>query len=505
MPATTTTKEEILELLARRGFVLPSSEVYGGLGGFYDFGPVGSITKRKLVDAWRNWAVKREGFSEIDGSAVVRREVVEASGHLKSFVDPVVRCEKCGDAFRADHLIEEKLSEKAEGKSNEEIQKMLSEKKVNCPTCGTRLPAAVNSFQMMFGISVGAGKKAIEAYLRPETAQSIFIDFPRVFKITREKLPLGIAQAGKAFRNEISPRQGLIRMREFEQLEIEIFLDPEKLEEGMSDWDALRGTVVEFVKEGETLKAPVEELFSSGKIPVKQLAYWVAKEQVFYSEILGIPKEKIRFKFLPKGETPFYSKGNIDMEVETFYGWKETIGNAYRTDYDLTTHGKHSGKEFAVTLPDGRKIIPHVVEPSWGLQRMFYCALESAYRAKGFDRDWVWLDLPAEIAPYVVHVFPLMKRDGLDALAKKIAADLQKGGFDCLYDETGSIGKRYARADEIGCPFSVTIDYESIEKEKGDVTVRDRNTMKQVRVKIAELPVFIAKQLSVLLKKEGRE
>lgn len=478
-------KEEVFDLLVRRGFILPSSEIYGGLSGFYDFGPAGAAMRRKLVEEWRSWAVRREGFFEIDGSAVVRKEVVEASGHLKSFVDPVVKCEKCGEAFRADHLLEEKSGKQAEGKSNEEIGALLAESKINCPTCGTRLPAAVNSFQMMFGISVGAGKKAVEAFLRPETAQSIFIDFQRLFRVTREKLPLGVAQAGKAFRNEISPRQGMIRMREFEQLEIEIFLDPEKLEEGIADWDGLKGTEIGFVKDGTEEKKTVEALFAEGKIPTKQQAYWLAKEQVFYSRILGIPAGKIRFKFLSKEGTPFYSRGNIDMEVETAYGWKETIGNAYRTDYDLTTHSRACGKDFSITLPDGRRIVPHVVEPSWGLQRMFYCAIESAYRPKGDGRDWVWLKLPARIAPYQIHVFPLMKRDGLDDLARQVNSALLRAGLDSLYDETGSIGKRYARADEIGVPFCITVDYES--KDSADVTVRDRDTMAQARVKISEL------------------
>jgi len=488
------TKEDVFDLLVRRGFIIPSSEIYGGLSGFYDFGHLGSLVKRKLIDNWRDWAVRREGFFEIDGSSVVRKEVVEASGHLKSFVDPVVKCEKCFDAFRADHLVEEKLGKYVEGMTNEEIGKFFSEEKISCPTCGERLSGAVNSFQMMFGISVGAGKKAIESYLRPETAQSIFINFPRVFRATREKLPMGVAQAGKAFRNEISPRQGMIRMREFEQLEIEIFLDPEKLEEGMSDWDGIKGTVVEFVKEDVSERATVESLFAEGKVPAKHLAYWIGKEQVFYSDILGIPAEGIRFKFLPKAETPFYSKGNIDMEVKTLYGWKETIGNAYRTDYDLSTHIKHSGKDFSVTLPDGRKIVPHVIEPSWGLQRMFYCALEAGYRQKGEGRDWVWLDIPFSIAPYSAHVFPLMKRDGLDSLGKKIWKTLSAKGIDCLYDETGSIGKRYARADEIGCPFAITVDYESL--ENGTVTLRERNSMAQERVKIEELGEIMGKKLA---------
>jgi glycyl-tRNA synthetase len=484
--------DEVFDLLLRRGFIIPSSELYGGLSGFYDFGPVGCLAKRKITEAWRDWCVRKEGFVEIDGSVIVREEVLVASGHVKSFVDPIVKCEKCGDAFRADQLIEERLGDKVEGIPIKELNKILGEKKVNCPTCGNRLAANIDEFHMMFPVSVGAGKKAIPSYLRPETAQSIFMNFPRLFKVTREKLPLGVAQIGRSFRNEISPRQGMIRMREFDQMEIEIFIDPEKIEE-VPNWDDLKGTVVELVVGGASERAPVERLLSEKKIPNKPLAYWLAKEAVFYGKTLGIPEEKFRFRLLGPEETPFYSKGNIDMEVSTLYGWKETIGNAYRTDYDLGTHSKAIGKDFSVSLPDGRKILPHVVEPSWGLQRMFYCALEHAYRPNGFDREWVWLALPKRIAPYSVHVFPLMKRDGLDDLARKINSSLLNAGIDSLYDETGSIGKRYARADEIGCPYCVTVDYDSL--EKGDVTIRDRDTMKQVRINIDALADFIAKNL----------
>ncbi len=480
--------DNAFDLLVHKAFIIPSCEVYGGIGGFYDFGPLGTRVKQRMLSAWRDWCLRQEGFFEIDGSVVVRKEVLVASGHVKSFIDPMVKCGKCQEAFRADHLIEEQLKRNVEGTSVEGMNKILSKSKVFCPSCGTRLPAAIEEFHMMFPLSVGAGKKMIEGYLRPETAQTIFIDFPKIFKATREKLPLGIAQLGRSFRNEISPRQGLIRLREFEQLEIEIFLDPEKIDE-VAGWEKLKGTAVTLRKvDGGDEIASVEALLGKRLIPNKYVAYWLAKEALFYEKVLGIPSDKFRFRFLGPDETPFYSKGNIDMEVSTDYGWKETIGNAYRTDHDLGTHAKSSGKDFAVTV-DGKKFVPHVVEPSWGLQRMFYAALEHAYRPKDRDREWAWFALPAWLAPYDVNVFSLVKKDGLSEKAEEVNSTLSAAGLSTFCDHSGSIGKRYARADEMGVPCCVTIDYQT--KEDGTVTVRDRDTMKQVRVGMAYLAAMI--------------
>jgi glycyl-tRNA synthetase len=486
-------KEEVFELMLKRGFIIPSSEVYGGIAGFFDYGHVGTLFKQKILSAWRSWCVRREGFVEIDGAVVVRKEVLVASGHVKGFVDPLVKCVKCAEAFRPDHLIEEQAKIRVEGLTISQMNSILEERKIKCPACGERLPGTIDAFHMIFPLSIGAGKKSVEGYLRPETAQTIFTDFPRIFKSTREKLPLGVAQVGRSFRNEISPRQGMVRMREFEQLEIEIFLDPEKIGE-VTFWDELKGTKLTLAKpDGSEVSDSVESLLAAGLIPNKQIAYWLAKEQVFYLDALRIPGNVLRFRYLGPEETPFYSKGNIDMEVSTEYGWIETIGNAYRTDYDLGTHSAASGKDFSVTI-DGRKFMPHVVEPSWGLPRMFYSAIEHAYRPAGAGREWAWLELPVGLAPYTVHVFPLMKKDGLDELARTVNNSLLRTGFDSLYDESGSIGKRYARADEIGVPFCITIDYES--KEKGDATVRDRDKMTQERVKISELADFIRRKLA---------
>lgn len=482
---------DIYELFVRRGFLFPSSEMYGSLAGFYDYGPLGAGLRRKLVELWRNECVRKEGYVEIDGSNVLREEVLEASGHVANFGDPITRCKECEEVFRADHLINKEAGMNVEGLPNEEMTRIISEKGIKCTSCGGIL-LPVETFPLMFGLSVGA-RNPVKAYLRPETAQNIFTSFPRVFKAERERIPLGIAQVGRSFRNEISPRQGIIRLREFTQMEIEIFLHPDDLN-GHPRWDELSGTRVRLLTREEQKKGKPEheltetectagEAFKQGLIPSHYMAYWIAKETLFYQEI-GIPFGKFRFRHLLEDETPFYSTGNFDLEVMTAFGWKETIGNAYRTDHDLSSHAKLSGNKIEA-LRDGQKFTPHVFEPSWGLDRMFYCVMEYAYVPKDSDREWAWLRLPPKIAPVAVKVSPLMKRDGLDVIAGRILEELMDSGFDCVYDDSGNVGKRYARADEAGIPYCITVDYQS--KDDETVTIRNRDSMKQVRVRIDAL------------------
>jgi len=490
--ATASTTVDIYDLFARRGFLFPGSEMYGGLSGFYDYGPLGAGLRRKLVELWRQECVRNEGYVEIDGSNVLREEVLEASGHVANFGDPITRCKECDEVFRADHLInQEGGGINVEGLPNDEMTRIISEKKIKCSSCGGLL-LPVETFPLMFGLSVGA-RNPVKAYLRPETAQNIFTSFQRVFKAERERMPLGIAQTGRSFRNEISPRQGIIRLREFTQMEIEIFLSPDDLNKHPR-WNELSETQVRLLtrdeqKSGKSesefkeLECTASEALASGVIPSQYMAYWIAKETLFYLKI-GIPFDKFRFRHLLEDETPFYSTGNFDLEVMTEFGWKETIGNAYRTDHDLSSHAKRSGSKIEV-LKDGQKFTPHVFEPSWGLDRMFYCVMEYAYVPKDTDREWAWLRLSPKIAPVTVKVSPLMKRDGLDTIAGTILAELMRAGFDCVHDDSGNVGKRYARADEVGIPYCITVDYQS--KEDGTVTIRNRDTMKQVRVKMDHL------------------
>lgn len=478
-----------MELCLKRGFILPSCEIYNQMAGFYDYGPLGCAVKNKILAVWRDFCIRQEGFVEIDGSTILKGNVLEASGHATQFVDPIVKCTKCREAFRADHLVGEAVKGRfsAEGLSPGELDSVLKSKNVKCQKCGGPL-GQVEVFNLMFKLGVGAGEGTV-AYLRPETAQSIFCDFHRVFKAERERLPLGIAQIGRAYRNEISPRQGLLRMREFTQMEMEIFVDPEKIGEAPGSF--MGDAKIRLLTQDEKLEVvTAQEAVEKGIVPNKTMAHWLAKEFLFY-RTMGVPFEKMRMRHMPLKETPFYSKANFDLEVETSLGWKETIGNAYRTDHDLSTHSKHSGKDLSVMTRDGRRIVPHVIEPSWGFDRLFYCVMEHAYMPKGErstpaqPREWSWLRLPKQIAPYTAIVCPLMNKDELVAKAQAIYDALMKEGLDVFYDASGNIGKRYARADEVGIPFAVTIDYDTLNDNA--VTVRDRDTTKQDRVKIEKL------------------
>ncbi len=481
-------RNPVVELALRRGFVMPSSEIYGGLAGFYDYGPVGTLMKNKLISLWRHHCIRKEGYVEIDGANILREEVLKASGHVKSFTDPLTRCSKCKNSFRADHLVEEATGQRVEGLDANQLTKKLE--KVKCPNCGGKL-SKVELFHTMFDVRAGTSE-GTRAYLRPETAQSIFINFPRLFSVTREKLPLGVGQVGRAFRNEISPRNFLIRMREFTQMEIEIFLSPDQLD-SHPNWNEIKDVKLRLVKQdGKEVETTPEEMVRQKIAPNQYLAYWVGKAWLFYSA-LGIPRKNMRMKHLPKDETPFYSKSNFDLEVKTSFGWKEALGTAYRTDHDLSEHAKLSGKKMEAMFENG-KIIPHVIEPSWGVDRPFYMILEAAYRPKTKEKDWEWLQLPPVIAPYISAVFPLMRKDGQPEKALEVTKNLLEKGFDVFYDKTGSIGKRYARADEIGTPFCITIDYDTA--KDNTVTLRHRDTGKQDRVKIEELPKLLGEALN---------
>jgi glycyl-tRNA synthetase len=311
---------------------------------------------------------------------------------------------------------------------------------------------------------------------------------------TRATLPFGIAQIGKSYRNEISPRQWLIRLREFNQMEIEYFFNPQKISvtnEGMLKTKIPILTREEQKKKiSEAAEITAKDSVKKGIIPNEIMAYFMAKEFIWYQQ-LGIPKDALRFRHMAEAETPHYSKGNFDMEIKFDFGWKETVGNAYRADFDLSAHMKHSGEDFSV-VDDGEKIIPNVVEPSFGLDRSVYAILLYCYR-DGKDRGWEWFQFPPKIAPYAAGVFPLMNKDGLEEKAKEVFNQL-KECYNVFYDDSGSIGKRYARADEIGVLYAITCDYKTL--EDNTVTIRNRDTTKQVRVKIEDLTSVIWKLLN---------
>jgi glycyl-tRNA synthetase len=486
----------LMEVAGRRGFLNPTAEIYPSrLGGFYDYGPLGFFLRTNIMELWRDIFVRKASnpiIHEIYGSVILPEEVLIASGHAKSFNDPIVNCinKKCGAVLRADHIIEKEVGHPVESLSIEELNELMKKLDIKCPDCGEGLDP-IQTFNLMLKLQVGPLKNSRTAYMRPETAQTIFLNYKHVMTSMRAKLPFGIAQIGHSYRNEISPRQGLIRLREFTQMEIETFIDPETIQEHPAI-DEVMGTTIKFISqksqldaqekelpEPEGYDATIKELLADGNIINPYLAYYMGKEEHFYAE-LGVAHEDVRFRHMTPAETPFYSKGNYDVEVKTSIGWKEVIGNAYRTDHDISTHQKHSKTKLEYA-DQGKKIIPHNVEPSFGLDRAFYCVMEHAYREKGVDRDWAWFKFPKKIAPRQVHIYPLMKKPILADPAYEIYLKFRAQGLPCIFDKTGAIGKRYARADEIGTPYCVTIDYDTIEKSPSTVTIRDRDSMDQVR------------------------
>src|SRR5438552_14193139 len=434
--------EKIVSLCKRRGFIFQSSEIYGGLNGLWDYGALGVELKRNLKNYW--WRVmvhERDDVVGMDGSILMNRAVWKASGHEDTFTDPMVDCRSCKARLRADQIVEKKGAKQ-------------------CPVCGGKDLTEPRSFNLMFKTFVGAtAEESSIAYLRPETAQAIFVQFKNVLEISRKKLPFGIAQIGKAFRNEINPRNFTFRSREFEQMELEYFC---RAEEGM-----------------------------------KLLEYWKEERLKFYENI-GIARENLHVHEIPDEERAFYSKGTYDIEYDFPFGWQELEGVAYRTDYDLSQHQKASGKSLEYFDEEAkRKFIPHVVEPSAGVDRTVLALICEAYSEdeapdeKGKMETRTVLRFHPRIAPIKCAVFPLLKnKEPLVAKAKEIV-DLLRPHMFVFYDESGAIGRRYRRQDEIGTPFGVTVDFETLgekdEKLRDTVTLRERDSMKQERIAISDL------------------
>ena len=484
-------KEDTVNLALRRGLFYPSAEIYAKApAGFWDFGPEGSKIRRNIVQLWRSELVEKEGFVEIHGAQILPEAVFKASGHLENFNDPIVQCRKCNALSRADKLIAEKIDGIVpESLATPELDKMIKEHDVECPKCKGRDFNEVKKFNMMMKVDIGATGDQ-PCYLRPETCQSIFLDFKRLYNLHRGDLPLGSAQAGASFRNEISPRNTLLRAREFGQMEVEVFFNPEKINE-VEFWDEVKDYKVNLLLLGKKAK-PVacSEAVSKKIVSGKLVAYYLARVQQLY-EKYNIPVEKMRFRELDKDEKAFYAKETWDYEVETDLGWIELMACNHRTDYDLAGHAKQSKKDLAVN-EDGKKFVPHVFELSAGIARTVYVVLDLAFRKeKRGKEERIFLDLPARIAPYLVAVFPLVKKDGLEEKAREIFNELNESSFAVFFDEKGSIGKRYARIDEISVPYAVTVDYDTM--KDNTVTLRERNSMSQKRVKIEALPELLWK------------
>jgi glycyl-tRNA synthetase len=478
--------QDILNLASRRSLFYPSAEIYSdSLAGFWDFGPYGATIRRKIIDVWRQHFLQKEGFVEIYGAQILPEPVFKASGHLDNFNDPIVQCKKCHSFFRADKLIEEKTGENVpESLGVKELGDMIAKNKIGCKKCKAVDFDEVKTFNMMMKLDIGAhGSKP--AYLRPETCQTIFLNFPRLYKTMRTPLPLGIAQAGASFRNEISPRNTLLRERELGQMEIEVFFNPDKIDE-VERFDEVKDYPLNLLRLNKKVEAiscadAVKKKIVSGKL----VAYYLARVQQHW-ERYGIQTKDMRFRELNEQEKAFYAQETWDFEVKSDLGWIELIACNYRTDYDLKGHGKQSKQDLSVN-EEGKKFIPHVFEISAGIDRTLFVTLEHAFRKeKKGDDERSYLQLPPKIAPYFIAVYPLVKKDGLKEKAQEIADTLQNMQFDVFFDEKGSVGKRYARMDEIGVPFAITVDYDTM--KDNSVTLRERDTMQQKRVKTEDLP-----------------
>ena len=478
--------EEIMKLALERGFYFPSCEIYADApAGFWEYGPQGVNMKNKFIDLWRRELVRRDGMMEIDGSQIMSKSVFIASGHINNFTDPIVKCSKCKSIFRADRFITEKIGEDVhEGMTNEEMNAIIKKHDLKCANCNGELDA-VKRFNMMFKVNIGPDQE--EAYLRPETCQTIFVDFSRIFKTMRGKLPLGIAQIGKSFRNEIAPRQGLLRLREFYQAEIEVFCNPQKLND-LPKFEEIKNTILRLYDGTSSIELTADEGIRKGLLPNKLVAYYLALLNEFYAKT-GIDMKRTRFRRLTNTEKAFYSTIAFDFEVETSTGWLELVACNYRSDYDLQGHASTSKQNLEVIDPsDQKKVLPHVFELSMGIDRSIFTILEHSYFEDKEHDDRIVLKLKPYLAPILLGILPLMTKDGLREKAQKIYSELKKE-FDTFYDESGSIGRRYRRLEEIGTPYAVTVD--KITMEDDTITVRYRDTMQQERIKISQLPLFL--------------
>lgn len=441
--------QKVVSLAKRRGFIFPGSEIYGGLANTYDYGPLGAEMLRNITDSWwKHFVHDRDDIYGLDTSILMSPKVWEAAGHTESFSDALIDCKKCKNRTRADLLIESNLpKEKVEGRSLEELGKILKENELKCPSCGEFDWTSPREFNLLFETNVGIVEDSQSlVYLRGEIAQGMFVNFKNVLDTMRPKLPFGIAQVGKAFRNEITLGNFTFRTLEFNLAEFEYFINPK-----VDKWK-------------------------------DQFAYW-KKEMENWVVSLGADKKKLKWRDHTDDERSHYSEHTEDLDFEYPFGSKELFGLAYRTDFDLKNHMEKSGVDLQYTDPKtGEKFIPHVVEPTFGRDRILLALLVSGYTE---EKDRIVLKLHPDIAPYRVAVFPLVRnKEKLVGAAKEVFELLRKE-FTVAWDDRGNIGKRYLSQDEIGTPYCVTIDYDTL--EDGTVTVRDRDTTKQERVKIEDL------------------
>jgi len=552
------------ELAKRRGFFFQTAGAYGGVAGFYTYGPQGATLKDNVEAAWRDRFVTREGHMEVSSPDIMPEAVFEASGHLDGFDDMLVDCPECGTSHRADHLVEDATDiADAESMTPDAVGELVAEHDLACPACGTALAGEpVEEFNLMFETAIGPGSGS-PGYLRPETAQGIFVEFPQLAEYARNQLPFGVAQIGDAYRNEISPRKGLVRVRAFTQAELEHFVDPETDEppiDRVADVTLPLYSAKAQQSGGEIEEMTVREAIEEGVVASDWIAYYLGVARPWYERI-GIDMDRFRYRQHLPGELAHYAADCWDAETEVDGDWIEATGFATRADYDLTKHAEHSGEEYTVfkqydepvtverptvdpdmsslgpefgsaagdiadTLADlaqrnpdafdgenvtvevdgtahtvpveatgfsveevteaGEHVRPHVIEPSFGVGRLVYTVLAHCYEEDVVDGERrTYLSVPPEVAPTTVGVFPLMDKDGLAERARDIERELRVAGLSVAYDDSGAIGRRYRRQDEVGTPFCVTVDYDTLDDET--VTVRDRDSTAQERVAVGRL------------------
>ncbi len=455
--------DTIVSLCKSRGYIYPGSEIYGGLANTWDYGPLGVELKNNIKAVWRKKFIQeKKDIVGLDSAILMNPETWVASGHLSGFSDPLIDCKECKTRHRADKLVEEWAHEHskdliADGWTDEQLVNYINENKIPCPNCGKTNFTNIRKFNLMFKTFQGVTEDTTETiYLRPETAQGIFVDFKNVLRTTRKKMPMGIAQIGKAFRNEITPGNFIFRTREFEQMELEFFCKP--------------GTDLEWFN------------------------YWKEFCKNFLLS-LDIKEENIRLRDHSKEELVFYSKATTDIEFLFPFGWGELWGIADRTDYDLSKHADHSKEDLSYLDPEtNERFVPFVIEPSLGADRLTLAVLCNGYENQdlGEGDSRVVLHIHPAIAPYKVAILPLSKK--LSDKANEVYEALSKK-FMCDYDEAGSIGKRYRREDEIGTPYCITIDFDTLEDNQ--VTIRDRDTMEQVRIPIEQLEKYIEEKINI--------
>ena len=448
--------DKIISLAKRRGFVFPGSEIYGGMANTWDYGPFGVQLKNNIQNLWwKTFVTSRADIFGINSSILMNPKVWEASGHVEGFNDALIDCKSCKSRLRADHLIEDQLDIKTEGKSVKEMDKVVKKGKIKCPKCGKKDFTDARNFNLLFKTFIGPVEHDTSvAYMRGETAQGMFVNFKNIMDTMRPKLPFGIAQVGKAFRNEITPGNFIFRTLEFEQMEIEYFVEKKDWKKHFESWQ-------------------------------KEMEVWL--------KLLGIQKKNYKVRPHTKDELSHYSKKTIDFEYKFPFGWKELYGLAYRTDFDLKQHQEHSKKDLEYRdNQTNKKFLPHVIEPTFGLDRTVLMVLLDAYTEEKVKKETrVVLKLNKNIAPVQIAVLPLSKKPKLAKVAQTVFQMLQTE-FRAMYDETQSIGKRYRRQDEIGTPYCMTVDFDSLEDKS--VTVRDRDSMKQERVRIKELEDYLRKK-----------